>query len=92
MLSNPGASAEWIIGEDKIGGMRMLLDDTAGMIADSGTQTEIKIERPEDGYPLWGAKIEMVVDGELHIVEIESSSINDVMNQSIAWMNRSAIR
>ena len=92
MMSNPEASAEWIIGDDKIGDMRMLLDDTAGTIADDGTQPEIKIERPENGYPLWGAKIEIIVDGELHSVEIEGASINDVMSQSIAWMNRSAIK
>lgn len=91
-LSNPEASAEWTIGEDRVGDMRMMLDDTAGAIADGGTFPEIKIERPEHGYPLWGARIEMIVGGDLHSVEIESSSINDVMNRSIAWMNRSATK
>lgn len=92
MLSNPNATAEWVLPDEKVDSMRMLLEDTAGTIADSGTDKEVRIERPENGYPLWGAKIEMIVDGELCAVEIEGASIDDVMGRSIAWMNRSAVK
>jgi hypothetical protein len=92
MLSNPSATAEWVLADEKVDGMRMLLEDTAGTIADIGTNQEVKIERPENGYPFWAAKIEMVVGGELCAVEIEGASIDDVMGRSIAWMNRSAVK
>lgn len=92
LMSNKAVTVEAVLAEEYRQDALMILGDTARTFADPGSTPEISIESPESGYPVWGAKVEMVIDGELKAIEIESASLDDVVHNTLGWMNGSALK